>query len=48
MNTFEFFNEYLGKHPVKQQGTAAEANCHRLAHSEDPPLPLVTLRALVL
>ena len=24
------------------------ANCHRLAHSEDPPLPLVTLRALVL
>lgn len=24
------------------------ANCHRLAHSEDPPLPLLSLRALVL
>jgi Rad3-related DNA helicase len=24
------------------------ANCHRLAHSEDPPLPLVSLRALAL
>jgi len=23
------------------------ATCHRLAHSEDPPLPLVTLRTLV-
>ncbi len=23
------------------------ANCHRLAHSEEPPLPLVSLRALV-
>lgn len=37
MNTFEFFNEYLGKHLVKQEGTATEAawralsSNHRLA-----------------
>jgi len=44
MNTFEFFNEYFGKHLVKQEGTATEAawralsSNHRLAKGTDSRL----------